>query len=1122
MNNSHAITDVVSCPNCGEPFEAATWVIVDVGERPDLVDQIVDEKIHCLNCPHCTHELSMRAPLLIYDAAMPDRFAFSPPDGMPASQAREIRFRLVSLFRKRAGNAWCDEWLGRETPIVLRENLRFNLMPPSARQRWREAIRATAQAEHATKTGDVDKALQAWDDLRQDPAFDRLPQVFRCEAMGNRGVALIHRYRMNGDLTDLNQAISHMDAAREQMPQGHRQLAGLLSNLTRCLLSRFKATGAVGDIERAIGYCRDALHIVPPTSAARWALCGTLTDALLEKYKRIGATEDVEEAIRHNEDSLKLAPGNDASRMSVLAALGNALQLRYFRSGNLSDLDREIGCYQEASRLVAPDDDEHCRILARLAGAFNLRYESTRVAADLEQVIAVAGRALEKDPDDAVRGSLFNCLASALHNRSLRDRKPGDAAQIADLNQAIELYGRYLALGESRDTDRAGVLSNLGYTLRDRYDRTGNTADLDGAIAACREAVDSVPPGSPPRAMFLNQLATALQQRHGLNRSMPDLEEAVAAYREACQSGLATAVVEGTLKGSDSWGGWAITREAWQEAGEAYGYGLSAIDLLVRTQLSRTHKETWLEHARRMPDLAAYACARAGDLARSVTALEEGRARLLSEAMERERHDLERLTELGHAGLLERYRTAVDRLVHLSGPTGDAREDPPNRDRAAELRDVRVEIDAAIHLIRGVPGYSDFFCRPTFADIAAATRPGMPLVYLMCTSVGSLALICSRSGDQSPVRVVDEWVRSFTLADLLDLLSGASEVPKPGSWLGVYEAWKQKPNDPIPWQQCITRVTGRLGAELMGQVVLRLQAEGAKEAVLIPVGLLGLLPLHAAWVERDGATSYLQDVVSFTYAPSARAISHCRERASPVDSQAAQLLAICEPTPVSAAGPLHFAAMEVHAVSAFFGTDVLVLRNAHAAKSDVLAALPRCQVSHFCCHGLTDWRDPLSSGMLLANDEMLTVRDLSALRSGRARLAVLSACETGIVGTRLPDEVVALPAAFLGAGFAGVVSSLWSVGDLSTSLLMERFYLLWRQQRLPPALALAGAQRWLRTCTAAELAERFRVERQKWAASGGIRCEQASVAWRWFAEMPRQATPFSHPLHWAAFYFTGQ
>ena len=55
------------------------------------------------------------------------------------------------------------------------------------------------------------------------------------------------------------------------------------------------------------------------------------------------------------------------------------------------------------------------------------------------------------------------------------------------------------------------------------------------------------------------------------------------------------------------------------------------------------------------------------------------------------------------------------------------------------------------------------------------------------------------------------------------------------------------------------------------------------------------------------------------------------------------------------------------------------------------------------------------------------------------------------MGTKLPDEVVALPTAMLQAGFAGVCGSLWSVADISTAMLMVRFYRLWRVDGLTPA-----------------------------------------------------------------------
>ena len=111
--------------------------------------------------------------------------------------------------------------------------------------------------------------------------------------------------------------------------------------------------------------------------------------------------------------------------------------------------------------------------------------------------------------------------------------------------------------------------------------------------------------------------------------------------------------------------------------------------------------------------------------------------------------------------------------------------------------------------------------------------------------------------------------------------------------------------------------------------------------------------------------------------------------------------------------------------------------------------------------------------MLLAGKHALTLRDLLDIRLDHARLAVLSACETGVPGTELPDEVVSLPAGMLQAGVAGAVASLWSVNDLSTAMLMERFYRLWRKDGVEPAHALRQAQIWLRDTTNREMAGYF-------------------------------------------------
>jgi CHAT domain-containing protein len=147
----------------------------------------------------------------------------------------------------------------------------------------------------------------------------------------------------------------------------------------------------------------------------------------------------------------------------------------------------------------------------------------------------------------------------------------------------------------------------------------------------------------------------------------------------------------------------------------------------------------------------------------------------------------------------------------------------------------------------------------------------------------------------------------------------------------------------------------------------------------------------------------------------------------------------------------------------------------------------------------------------------------------QARLVVLSACQTAITDfNTLPDEAIGLPAGFFQAGVPGVVGSLWPVNDVSTALLMEKFYELHLQGDkrteegpLVPARALCRAQLWLRDVTAATLAARFGAERRRPASERHLPYEQISAMWRRFASMMPEARPFAHPYYWAAFTFSG-
>jgi CHAT domain-containing protein len=95
------------------------------------------------------------------------------------------------------------------------------------------------------------------------------------------------------------------------------------------------------------------------------------------------------------------------------------------------------------------------------------------------------------------------------------------------------------------------------------------------------------------------------------------------------------------------------------------------------------------------------------------------------------------------------------------------------------------------------------------------------------------------------------------------------------------------------------------------------------------------------------------------------------------------------------------------------------------------------------------------------DDGILTALEVAELDMNRARLVVLSACETGLGKVVNGEGVLGLERAFHVAGASTLVISFWSVGDESTRQLMEQFYdNLWRQ-KMSKLEALRAAQRSL-------------------------------------------------------------
>src|SRR5206468_28430 len=118
--------------------------------------------------------------------------------------------------------------------------------------------------------------------------------------------------------------------------------------------------------------------------------------------------------------------------------------------------------------------------------------------------------------------------------------------------------------------------------------------------------------------------------------------------------------LEWAVGSARAWSAWAEEREAWEEADEAYGYGLEAVEQLFRIQLFGEGQQSWLAETRDLARYAAYTQARLGRLTDAVTTLEQNRTRALSEVLEYQGPAIQAVSNADRAALLRVRRVIND------------------------------------------------------------------------------------------------------------------------------------------------------------------------------------------------------------------------------------------------------------------------------------------------------------------------------------------------------------------------------------------------------------------------------------------------------------------------------
>ncbi len=863
----------------------------------------------------------------------------------------------------------------------------------------------------------------------------------------------------------------------------------------------------VENIEQAINACLQALRVsTRETFPEDWA--ATQNNLALAYSERIqgNRSDNIEQAIKAYEQALEVYTRDMFPE--DWAMVQNNLATTYSKriQGDRSDnIEREISLYLQALHIRTREafPNEWAATQSNLASAYSDRIRGNR-AENLEQSIlthleSLQVRTRESFPEDWA--TTQNHLATAYSERIRGNRSENIEQAIDRYLQALQVRTR-----EKFPDDWAMIQNNLAITYLDRI-QNDRATNLEQAITTYTEALSVYTPTNSPLqwATTQNNLAAAYFRRIQGDREH-NLELAILACNQALQVRTRDMLPKGCCQTSRILGNIHLSQGNWQLAQDAYENALAAAEALYQSCILLDGKVAEIAETAEIPCRLAYALARTVNLPKAIATIEQGRARGLSESLDRDRANLDQLKKQNEV-LYTQYKQITQQLRNLEAQqrarmvSSDRHSITPEalRNEATHLRE---ELTTTIDQIRRQPGYETFLTLPTFEDVQKAVTPDSALTYLIATPTGSVALVVT------PGDIHSIWLNDFTDNHLTELLQ---------TWFAAYD---KSSSDRQTWHDTIDTTTQQLWAPLIGPLAKKLQDLEIKRITLIPTGYLSLLPLHAAWTPDDTKPTgrrYALDDIHITYAPNAKSLTAAQAIVQSLNArgQADTILAIDEPhhrildsttgqyNPVS---PLPSSSKEVESAIATFQTSRILQHN-QATREAVLDALPHTTILHCSCHGNANLQEPLKSGLAMTGDgeaATLTLKDLLALKLTEGnrpglRLAILSACETGMIGLKNADEAISLAPGLLNAGVAGVVASLWSVSEQSTMLLLLKFYELWRGENpIPPDQALRKAQQWLRDSTEREIAPLL-----------GQRTRTPDHR------------PFAHPYYWSAFSYTG-
>jgi CHAT domain-containing protein len=886
---------------------------------------------------------------------------------------------------------------------------------------WAHAKTLLANLYRTRQTGEraenIEQAVRVYEEI-----LVALPKSSRkAWAEVQLGLAISYIERIRGSRADnIELAVKACEAASSMLIRDKPKKIWVRAQIELGLAYYSRIRGSREEnLETAIRVFESALSVLTQEkSPSAWAIIqNNLGNAYSDRI--LGSRADnLEKAIKAFEAALKIYSRTiDPEHWAGSQINLGTIYIHRVRGERADNTERAIRAFKAALTVFTPQSYpyEWARAQLNLSMAY-IRRVAGNEKENVDEAIRIMEATLNTIPGLIIpydrAGMLLNLAGAYLRRCSLR----GNGWQ--DQERALEACEGALSLFTREESPELwaslqGQLSNI-YFARRTGDRAENLEHSLQLVEAALEVFTRE--AFPGKWASIQTMLGNTYSKRILGDREENVERAVGAYRAALEiHSPAESPAEArtlALRLGEALG----RQQDWCGAHSAFLVALECAEQLYTNTVSHEGKSAELADNIHIYKFLVQSCLRL-DPPRNLEAFqyaEESRARLLRDQL----GGLDFPPPPGvPSKLIEREQALLKALRGLNIAALSHSDERMRQIWVEEAERVLTELNSLWDTLVNEYGAADYVglrrgARIRWEELQAwLQRQGRQVAIIeFFTLTDELIVFIARIGEDGP-RVIEIRLSSLKILDFAQRLQR--------------EMWHLDPDEPCKetWRGLAPILLPELMPNLDGVELVYIVADNA----------LHYLPLHALEYKGEPLVSYFP----IAYIPSVAAALriHHQSSAPPRLEEAlpeGRFLVVGNPT-----GDLPFAEEEAKKVAQLL--NVRPLLRGEATLRRVMSRMASKSAAHFATHAYYHSPNAFASGVILANDRILTAGDVMA-EAFRVQLLVLSGCETGRQAVGAGNELFGLANAFLYAGVSSLILSQWAVSDNATAVLMDRLY----------------------------------------------------------------------------------